>query len=575
MTGEPGRTRLLALAAAAGLLFHLWAGFSFIKSAAPTYDEPVHLASGYSYIKTGRYALNIMDHPPFSEMLSALPLLFRSPETFLTHPYFDRRMPYHYSDYFLYNNTVSPEGLLGPARAFGFLVWTAGFSAVIFLFCLKLHSPAAGFAALAVYYFLPVFISNNALVTTDSAAALFYAASLLAGLLFALKAYGREALFPRREMLLAAACSGLAMASKFSMFVVPPLVSGLWILHMLFFSPRREGGRVFLHALLYCGLSLAALALVYRGDLPLYFEGLNATIERLGAGRPSFSMGVQSMEGVWWYFPAVFLLKNPAAFLMFLAAGLAAAFRGRGPALLWLVLPFVFYFASSFASKVQIGVRHLLPAMPLAAALAGFGLAALLSRRRAALLTLPAAAFSVFFVISSHPSYLAYFSEAAGGKKNGWKYFTDSNLDWGQDLKTLGEKLRSEGSPPVVFSYFGVGRPEHYGMKYLPLGVVTNVNEIGETSHAGDLCASERRLLAVSATNLMGTYYPDQDRFGWLWGREPYFSAGDSIFLYDLAGDAAALEKAAGLLLRSGHPREAACWRDGGRPLLLTSKVKT
>lgn len=559
--GFEGRTLYLALAAAAGLAFHLWAGFSFIKASAPTYDEPVHLASGYTYLKTGRYALNIMDHPPFSEMLSALPLLLKSPETFLTHPDYERRRHYHYSDYFFYNNTVSPEGMLNPARAFGFLVWTAGFSAVIFFFCLKVHSPAAGFAGLAVYYFLPVFISNNALVTTDSAAALFYAASLLGGFLFALKAYGASPLLPKRELALAAVFAGLAMASKFSMFIVPPLVAGLWVLHMLFFSPRREGGRVFLHALLYCGLSLAVLALVYRGDLPLYFEGLNATIRRLGEGRPSFALGHYSSTGVWWYFPVAFLLKNPAAFVMFLAAGLAAVFRRRGPALLWLALPFLFYFGSALTSKVQIGVRHLLPALPLAAALAGLGLVSLLSRRGGVLLAAPAAALSLFFVFSAHPSYLAYFSEAAGGKKNGWKYLTDSNLDWGQDLEALGARLKEEGSPPVVLSYFGVARPEYYGIKHLPLGVITNVPEIAEVSHAGDLCASGRRLLAVSATNLQATYYPDRYRFGWLWGREPDFAAGDSIFLYDLAGDASALEKAADLLQRSGHPREAACWR--------------
>ncbi len=558
------RGRLPLAAAAAGLVFHLWAGFSFIKSSSPTYDEPVHLASGYSYLKTGRYALNIMDHPPFSEMLSALPLLFKGPQTFFTHPDYETGRLYHYSDYFLYRNKFPAGELLDSARTFGFLVWTAGFSAVIFIFCLKLGSAPAGLYALAVYYFLPLFISNNALVTTDSAAALFYCAALLTGFLFALRAYGPEAAFPRRELAAAAVCAGLAMASKFSMFVVPPLVAGLWVLHMVFFSPRREGGRVFFHALLFCVLSLAVLALVYKGDLPLYFQGLNATIERLGQGRPSFSFGVRSMSGVWWYFPAAFLLKNPAALVLFLAAGLIAAFRSRGPALLWLVLPFLFYFGSALTSRVQIGVRHLLPAMPLAAALAGLGLVFLLRRRRGALLALPAAAVSAFFVVSAHPHYLAYFSEAAGGGRNGWKYFTDSNLDWGQDLKSLGEKLAAEGAPPVVLSYFGVARPEYYGIKYLPLGTVTNVGGLDSVSHAGDLCASSRRLLAVSATNLQGTYYPDQDRFGWLLGREPYFSAGGSIFLYDLAGDADSIERTALLLERSGRPAEAACWRRPG-----------
>jgi len=34
------------------------------------------------------------------------------------------------------------------------------------------------------------------------------------------------------------------------------------------------------------------------------------------------------------------------------------------------------------------------------------------------------------------PHYLAYFNELAGGPANGFKELADSNLDWGQDLRT-------------------------------------------------------------------------------------------------------------------------------------------
>ncbi|HAT71264.1 MAG TPA: hypothetical protein DCS63_00420, partial [Elusimicrobia bacterium] len=63
-----GRYRIHVILAVAALVFHLFEGFSFINSAAPTYDETVHLSSGYSYLETGRYRMNVMDHPPFSEM---------------------------------------------------------------------------------------------------------------------------------------------------------------------------------------------------------------------------------------------------------------------------------------------------------------------------------------------------------------------------------------------------------------------------------------------------------------------------------------------------------------------------
>ena len=46
-----------------------------IRQESQTYDEAVHLASGYSYLTTGDYRLN-PEHPSLSKMLSAVPLLF-------------------------------------------------------------------------------------------------------------------------------------------------------------------------------------------------------------------------------------------------------------------------------------------------------------------------------------------------------------------------------------------------------------------------------------------------------------------------------------------------------------------
>ena len=37
----------------------------------------------------------------------------------------------------------------------------------------------------------------------------------------------------------------------------------------------------------------------------------------------------------------------------------------------------------------------------------------------------------------AYPHHLSYFNEIAGGPRNGYQYVTDSNYDWGQDLKNL------------------------------------------------------------------------------------------------------------------------------------------
>ncbi len=556
--------RILALAA---LVFHLFEGFAFIRSAAPTYDETVHLASGYSYLATGRYAMNIMDHPPFSEMLSALPLLALKPRAFTGHPYFADSMPYHYGDLFLYQNSAPAERLLNSVRVFTFLCWTLLLGGTVLFFARGLVSPAAGWLALAVFALMPVFISNDALITTDAAAAAFYFASFAAAWRFTaarpvqlqVKGGRKQDFLNPKELRLWAAlsglASGLALVSKFSMFIVPPLVAAFWIADNLRW-PRLPLGRLLGYIALYFAAALLTVALVYRFDLGLYFDGLSETLRRLDKGRSSFAMGRHALEGVWWYFPAALALKTPLAVLAAAAAGVWLALRNFRKDYLWLLLPPAVFFAASLTDKVQIGYRHIMPVMPFLAVLGGLALARLLELRRGAWLAGGLLALTALSVARAHPFHLAYFNELAGGPAGGYKYFVDSNLDWGQDLKTLAGQLKGRGNPPVVLSYFGVARPESYGIAYFPLGVVSNVELEGT---GADVCSMKGPLLAVSATNLQGTYYPDKKTFDWLKARKPVFSAGYSIFVYDLEGDREGLEKLAAILDREGLNREADC----------------
>ena len=39
------------------------------------------------------------------------------------------------------------------------------------------------------------------------------------------------------------------------------------------------------------------------------------------------------------------------------------------------------------------------------------------------------------------PDYLAFFNFASGGPRSGPQYISDSNIDWGQDVKKLVEAL--------------------------------------------------------------------------------------------------------------------------------------
>jgi hypothetical protein len=65
-------------------------------------------------------------------------------------------------------------------------------------------------------------------------------------------------------------------------------------------------------------------------------------------------------------------------------------------------------------------------------------------------------------VLRAHPSYLAYFNEIAGGPDGGWQYVTDSNIDWGQDLKRLAQFVEERGITEIHLDYFGSADPAYY-----------------------------------------------------------------------------------------------------------------
>ena len=50
----------------------------------------------------------------------------------------------------------------------------------------------------------------------------------------------------------------------------------------------------------------------------------------------------------------------------------------------------------------------------------------------------------------SHPDYLAYTNLLAGNEPE--KVLVDSDLDWGQDMKRVGQRLRELRAPQVTFN---------------------------------------------------------------------------------------------------------------------------
>lgn len=534
------RSRLILLSACSTAAFFAL-GLRQIRATSASYDEPVHLAAGF-LADSGRLYINALDHPPFAEMWAAAALLPLKPSGLAGHPQWGRL--YNFSDAFLYKNRVDADRMLGAARGWSLLTWGALFCAVCVLWGEALGgAPAAAFAGLFSAS-MPLLYSNAAVVTTDAASAALFA------LVFYL--LSRERRGPRLWCA-AGAAAGLALASKFNMIALPGFAAASLLAEARVAPERRARAG---HVALACAAALAALALVYKGNLGLYWEGLTLTLHRLGEGRSAFFHGARGTKGWLLYFPAGLALKTPLPALALAAAGARLAARRGGAAAVWAVLPPAAYFAAACVSKTQIGVRHALPVVPFLAAWAGAAAArAWASGAAGRVLAAALTAAQVASVALAPPDALAYFNVLAGGPSGGYRWLVDSNLDWGQGLKALGAELEKRGRPRIYLSYFGTGDPSYYGISYCPAAWSSNVER-----REGVSCPDrgEPALFAVSATNLQAVYFADPRLFSWLSPESAVARPDDSIFLFDLTSDPAARRKLAELLRLSGAPERAA-----------------
>jgi hypothetical protein len=281
-----------------------------------------------------------------------------------------------------------------------------------------------------------------------------------------------------------------------------------------------------------------------HGLLPQpYLYGILSTHEA-ELHRPAFLMG-QYRDGGWWdYFLLAMLFKSPTALLI--AIPVVGAFyivilvrlRGRLAwdqlwAALCVATPISLYGAVSLVTRLNIGVRHMLPVYPFI--FIAIGAAAAVAIRNfpraatsfAAILLVLLAAES----LAAYPDYIAFFNTPSGGARGGLRLLGDSNLDWGQDLKLLARWQQQHADRKLYLCYFGSIDPAWYGVHaaYLPGG--WPYPKIPPPFPAPD----ERCYLAISATHLLGIHYPpEQRRIYWeLRKHEPTVVLGGSIYIYE------------------------------------------
>ncbi|QQS61665.1 MAG: glycosyltransferase family 39 protein [Candidatus Moraniibacteriota bacterium] len=211
------------------------------------------------------------------------------------------------------------------------------------------------------------------------------------------------------------------------------------------------------------------IIIFFLADIPLlsifceYLLGLAMVFVRVTGGNTHYFLGIVSNSANPAYFPVVYLLKETLPILGLLLFGtfsqLFIAIKNRSSFSLHSFLSYFrsnievismglfvsFYSYLSITGNLTIGLRHLFPILPF---LYIFAIATLLfiqktffvqKRKSKYFLIFLTLLFSwvVLIPIIHYPSYLSYYNELIGGPKNGYLYVTDSNYDWGQDLRNL------------------------------------------------------------------------------------------------------------------------------------------
>ncbi len=474
----------------------------------PTIDEPVYVATAAEYLHGQGIRYN-PEHPPLGKLVIAAGVAIADPQvdTRFHGPQIDL------GPHLLYESGNDPWTLMFWGRL-PVIALTLLFGLVVFAFARELAGRAAGLTALALYAFSPDVVAHGSLATLDVPTAGF--------LLTSVWLLWRARLRPRLYVPLAGLALGAALATKMSALPAVPVFMGLAALSVWHAHPDTERRGRLLRVLAGAAVTaLAAIAVVWASYLLVdprlrwtsqdpvpVVHGLRGTLARLlPLPRPytdgmllQFRFENHPWEGflfgrvytghLWYYLPAALLVKTPLGLLALWAAGavVLVAVRRLRPAAPYLLVPAGVLLASAMTGVRDFGTRYTLFLPMFLTVAAGCVLAV---RRR----WVPAAtaALVLFVAVSSlrtFPYYLPYSNEAFGGPSATHLRLHDSNVDWGQDLGRLADRLRERYPHERIWLvYKGSGVPSAYGIeasdpREVPVGTVRGLLVVSDSSVA-------------------------------------------------------------------------------------------
>ena len=539
-----------------------------VRRESQTWDEANHIFTGYRSWTHADFGLN-PEHPPLLKLLATTPLLWsRQKSPALEERYF-KEDAFLRGKEFLYQN--DPEKILARTRTFAASL-TLLAALVVFFGTREMFGRGAAFISLALVTFDPNLLAHGALITTDVGLACFMFLSVY---LFYRFVKSPSAL----RLIMAGVAVGLVLAVKHTGLLVLPILFLLSLSEIIFnVVERKKIGR---DALKLLG-SLALITLIgwvvlwsfYRFRYEARPDGLQMNpplVEYVKGLKPSeawpistaarfrmlpesylyglvdvrltadyytsYVLGKVYAHGVWFYFPVVFLIKSTVGVLalFLLSLGVIATRRlNHRREIVFLVVPTIFYLLVAMTVGMNIGVRHILILYVFLYVLIGGAASSLFQGSRKW-----AYAGVVFLLVhagssvTAFPNYIPYANELWGGPSQTHKYLTDSNSDWGQQLKSIKRYLDQRGTQECWFLYFaeGVAEPSYYGIACKPLPTISTL----WLNLPIDVPASIDGPVLISASNLSGVEFGpgSLDPYGQFKLLKPTAVIDRGVFVFD------------------------------------------
>jgi len=472
-----------------------------------TMDEPYHLLAGYDSLRYGRNTVDYA-HPPLVKTIAALPLLT------LDHDLFPPSNPTDAlaDSLRLFEDRPTLQTVTAMSRGAVLLAFGLPFLALAFALGHQMGGRASGVMLVVMLgCAFPVF-PYLGIVQTDVGAGV--------GFLLALTgAVRNQRGVDRWGLAWMGLGLGVALATKHSgVLLLPTLAIAVWL------GGEEKPRRILRAAVRLCCILAIGIAVLWLSYLPInrsydsdsgraairaYCENRSikvvddrmrafepallkleaispaaaqwwtgfialSTSNRIGV-YPSFLLGEVSSRGWWYYFPLVLLFRVPLAILAAtIGAAIAAArcrpradpadaWRGRA----WIVLAAAatVYLGTAMTSTVNLGIRHLLPILPV------LFLPAAVWAARSARRALVVGATLVLEAALVAPYWMSATNTWSLGTRNPTRFaLWAADQDYGQNFRFLNSFCRANGIDELHVLYPGID--ERWLRAYVPSGVL-------------------------------------------------------------------------------------------------------